>query len=330
MQEPFPALTHLILDFDDSHSLPAPLESLMLHSVTFPALPELLLFATHLVCLDLENIPHSGYFPPEAIVVGLAELANLKSLTIGFESPLSRPDWDNRRPPPPKCTILPALTRFEFKGVSEYAEDLVAQIDAPLLDSIYVTFFHQLIFNIPQLARLMRRTARLQALNEVHVDFVDDGVQVESRSPTRIFDEKSGLKVLCDELDSQLSPLAQVFTSIFPLICVVEYLYIYASRSRYLPSQCCQWHRDIENMQWLEILHPFTAVKNLYLNTKFAQRIVPALLVRERVTVVLPALENLFLEEHMPSGPFLETIGLFVAARQLLGHPVAISRWIKN
>jgi hypothetical protein len=330
MQEPFPALTHLILDFDDSHSLPAPLESLMLHSVTFPALPELLLFATNLVCLDLGNIPHSGYFPPEAIVVGLTEFANLKSLTIGFESPLSRPDWESRRPPPPKRTVLPALTRFEFKGVSEYAEDLVAQIDAPLLDSIYVTFFHQLIFDIPQLARLMSRTARLQALNEVHVDFVDDGVQVESLPPTRTFDEKSGLKVLCDELNSQLSSLAQVFTSIFPSIYTVEHLYIYTSRSRYLPSQCCQWHRDIENMQWLEILHPFTAVRNLYLNIKFAQRIAPALLVRERATDELPALENIFLEEHIPSGPFLDAIGQFVAARQLLGLPIAILRWIRT
>jgi hypothetical protein len=33
------------------------------------------------------------------------------------------------------------------------------------------------------------------------------------------------------------------------------------------------------------------------------------------------------LEELKPSGPVQEAIGQFVAARQLLGHPVAVSRW---
>ena len=50
-------------------------------------------------------------------------------------------------------------------------------------------------------------------------------------------------------------------------------------------------------------------------------------LVEERVTDVLPALENLFLEELNPSGPVQEAVGQFVAARQLLDHPVVVSRW---
>jgi hypothetical protein len=284
----------------------------------------LLLFATNLVCLNLGNIPHSGYFSPEAIVVGLTGLANLKYLTIGFESPLSRPDREIQRPPPPRRTVLPALTRFEFKGVSEYAEDLVAQINAPLLDSIYVTFFHELVFDIPQLARLMRRTTGFETLNQAHVDFGNYRVQVESLPPTRTFDEKSGLKVLCDELNTQFSSLIQVFTSIFPSIYMVEHLYIYTSR--HLLSQ---WHRDIENMQWLEILHPFTSVKKLYLNRKFAQRIALALLVRKRVADMLPALENLFLERRRPWEPVQDfrDIRQFVAARKLLGRPVAVSHW---
>ena len=278
----------------------------------------------HLVHLTLWNIPHSGYFSPEAIVTGLAVLANLKSLTIEFESPRSRPDQESRRPPPPTRTVLPALTRFEFRGASEYLEDLVARIDAPLLDSICITFFHQLIFDIPQLAQFMRRTTRFQALNEAHVDFDYYGVQVGSLPPTRTFDEKSRLRISCRELDWQLSSLAQVFTSFFPSIYMVEHLYIYGPR--YLPSQ---WQDDIENMQWLEIFHPFTAVKNLYVSKEFARCIAPALqeLVGERVTDVLPALESLFLEELQPSGPVQEAIGQFVAARQLLGHPVAVSHW---
>ena len=126
------------------------------------------------------------------------------------------------------------------------------------------------------------------------------------------------------ELDWQLSSVAQVITSFFPSIYRVEHLYVYGSR--YLPSQ---WEDDIENMQWLEIFHPFIAAKNLYVSKKFAQCVAPAMqdLVGEMVTDVLPALESLFLEELQPSGPAREAIGQFVAARELLGYPVAISNW---
>jgi hypothetical protein len=121
--------------------------------------------------------------------------------------------------------------------------------------------------------------------------------------------------------------LAQVFTSPFPSIRMVERLYI--SGSRYLPSQ---WQDDIEGMQWLEVFRPFTSVKNLYVSKEFAQYIASALkdLVGERMTGVLPALETLFLEEPHPSGPVQEAIEQYVAARQLLGHTVTVSRWDKT
>ena len=109
MQEQFPALIHLSLHLDSScllaPALPdeflggsAPhLQSLGLSSIPFPALPKLLLSATHLVRLSLRNIPHSGYISPEAIITGLAVLTNLKSLTIKFRFALSGPGMEDRR-----------------------------------------------------------------------------------------------------------------------------------------------------------------------------------------------------------------------------------------
>ena len=158
-------------------------ESLELNRIPFPALPNLLLSATDLVSLTLLNIPHSGYISPEVIVTHLAMLANLESLDIQFESPLSLPDGASRRPPLPTRTVLPALTRFQFFGVSNYLEDLVARIDTPLLDSIDITFCHLLISDIPQLAKFIRRTTRIQALNEAHVDFHYYGLVVQSLPP---------------------------------------------------------------------------------------------------------------------------------------------------
>ena len=250
-------------------------------------------------------------------------MSYLSPLNSNPLTPLSCPDRERRYPPPLTRTALHALTRFEFKGVSEYLEYIVARIDTPLLDSIRITFFQQLIFDIPQLAQFMRRTTRFQTLNEADMIFNDTSVQVGYLPPTWTLDENFGLRISCRDLEWQVSSLAQVITSFFPSIYIVEHLYIHWPQ--HLPSR---WQDDIENI-WLEILYPFSAVKSLYISKTFVKCIAVALqeLVGERVTDVLPALESLFLEELPPSGPVREAIGQFIAARQLLGRPVAISNW---
>ncbi len=103
----------------------------------------------------------------------------------------------------------------------------------------------------------------------------------------------------------------------------MEHLYIWDS---FLPPR---WQDDIEDGQWLEVLHPFTNVKFLYISRELTPFIAHALqeLVGERVIEVLPALQILFLGELHLSGPVQEAIGKFVAARQLTGHPVILSHW---
>jgi hypothetical protein len=105
----------------------------------------------------------------------------------------------------------------------------------------------------------------------------------------------------------------------------VEALYIFEKK-----LSGPRWQDDIESSQWLELFHPFTAAKALYISREFSPRVVPSLqeLVGERVTEVLPALQSLFLEETPPSGTLIqEAIEQFVAARQLSGHPITVSRW---
>ena len=188
MQEKFPALTHLKLRLSSGNSdsaLALPdgflggsflrLQSLELYSIPFPALSKFLLSATDLVRLVLSDIPHFGYFSysPEAIVTVLSSLINLKYFSIIFKCQFSsRSDLERRGPRPETRTVLPALTDFVFEGFSGYLESVVAQIDVPLLESILITFSHQPIFVIPQLAKFMRRTTtstRFQEPNEAHV-----------------------------------------------------------------------------------------------------------------------------------------------------------------
>ena len=146
MQEPFPELDHLLLSsngemvpvFPDSFlgkSAPR-LRHLNFRRIAFPALPKLLLSATHPVTLLLYDIPHSGYLSPEAIVTALSTLINLETVLLRFQLPRSSPKWESRRSPAPigLLTLLPVLTDFRFKGSSEYSDDFVARIDAPRLD----------------------------------------------------------------------------------------------------------------------------------------------------------------------------------------------------
>ena len=338
MQVQFPALIHLRLEasYYDYPRLILPdgflegcaprLQSLTLNFVEFPALPKFLLSATDLVRLTLWSF--FNYISPEAIVTGLAASSNLESLVIEYRSPTSFSDTDPRCPPPLTRTVLPAVTRFEFGGKSNDLEDLVAWIDTPLLDSIWIVLRQcQSRLHIPQFAEFMRRTTRFQTLNEAYVNIDDEAVQVESLPPTQSFHDRTGMRITSTrlELDWQLLYLAEVFTSFFPSIFMLERVYIYGPE--YLPSS--PWQYLVMDLDWLEMLQPLTAVKSLYGCKEFAKSIAPVLqeLVGERATDVLPALECLFLEDFQSSGPVQEAIGQFVAARRFLGRPVAVFHW---
>jgi len=329
MQVPFPELTDLQL-FSYGEMLPVIPDSFLggsaprlriftLDSISFPGLPNLLLSANHLVYLRLTDIPHSGYISPEAMAAFLSVLSSLESFQLQFQSPQSHPDWESRSLPPPKRSILPSLDYFLFKGVTEYLEDLVTFIDAPQLNTLYITFFNQIDFDTPRIAQFINRTPKLKK-RDAHVQFNDDFACVGLPPRSRTLE----IAISCKEPDWQLSSVAQVCNSSFHPLSMVEDLYI--------EHQCLQlvWENDaIENTLWLELLLPFTAVKNLYLSKEFAPGIAAALqdLVGARITEVLPSLQKIFVEE-LRLGPLQENIWQFAGARRRhSGHPIAISVW---
>jgi len=146
--------------------------------IPFPVLPSLISYAIDLVDLELYDIPQSGYISPDSMVTCLSTFTSLESLRIEFEYPRPRPIKERGRLPPQTRSALPALTCFSFRGVSEYLEDLVAGIDAPFLEELNITLFHQLILDTQQLAQFISRTPNLKAHNEAHVTFLDGAVQV--------------------------------------------------------------------------------------------------------------------------------------------------------
>jgi hypothetical protein len=336
MQVPFPELTVLRLWSSD---LKAPIVSdsflggssprlreIWLKAVPFPGLPKLLLSATHLTEIRLDDITRSGYISPETMVTCLSALTSLKSLHLDFLL-ISRPDWETRHPPSQPRSVLPALTDIQFKGTSEYLEDLLACIDAPQLNALFLSLVNQIDLDVPKLAQFISRTPMFKTLDEARVGFCGDAVRLTLSSPTFGFE---GLKIqfFCEESYRQLSTLARVWTSFSPLLSMVDNLSVHEVESWPL-----HWQDNIENSQWLELLRPFTAVKSLYVSEEFVPVITAAALqelVRERMTQLLPTLQNLFLEGLRRWGPVRKGIGLFIAAREPFGHPIAVSLWIKD
>ena len=188
----------------------------------------------------------------------------------------------------------------------------------PQLNYFCTFLFNQIDFDTPRLAQFIDRTPKFWK-NDARVQFFDTTAGV-----TLLASACLEIAILCEEPDWQLSSVAQVCNSL-PLLSMVEDLYVEHRYSKPV------WKNDaIENTLWLELLLPFPAVKNLYLSKEFAPGIAAALQELVGITEVLPGLQNIFVEELDPLGPFQQYAGQFVAARQLSDCPIAISVWNKN
>lgn len=149
MKEPFPVLTTLELRLYHGRSRPVILDSLCggsvprlrvldLTGLPFSAARNLLLSTSDLVYLCLWDIPTSqNPSEPEEIATCLSAMTKLESIELGFGSSF-HPYRASRHslPPPIPCILLPVLTLFWFQGNSVYLEDLMAHIDAPLLNGV--------------------------------------------------------------------------------------------------------------------------------------------------------------------------------------------------
>jgi hypothetical protein len=334
MQEPFPALRHIFMAMHTSNDVSvfpceflggsAPsLQTINLQGIPFPALPALLLSTSDLVTMKLHDIPQTGYISPEAMVSSLATLTRLSDLLIGFQSPDSRTHQISL--PPTTRTVLPALTSFEFRGVCGYLEDFLARIDAPLLHTIWIYYFNQLVdFDVPQLRRFIDHSENLNQPTRCYVHFQHSLVSFGATPVTHIhkfFDDfplHIVVRILCEGIDLQVSHLAQALNQISAVLSNVVHFAIGYN------SNCDSVSPDPEGMddiEWLQLLLPFSSVKTLFVSREFAGHISRSLeyIAAVMATEVLPALEMLCLEDHTVS-----SIHEFIAIRRESGHPVTI------
>ena len=332
MKKPFPVLTRLNIRSDDRNVPVLPirflgrstpcLREITLSGIPYPTLPALLLSTNILVALELRRIPPTGYISPDAMVRCLATLPRLVTFDIQFQSVTPRPEPTR---PPVARIVLPALTSFEFKGASEYLEDLVARIDSPQLDRILIVYLNQLVdFQVAQLSKFIERSVALTPFRHAQVKFSSDKVcfdmcrhefrrseshPTSCRPPTRTV-------ISCRGIDWQVSHIAQVVTQFSATLSNIVHLK-FEFPDELPPPQV----EGADGADWLLLLHQFSAVQTLDVPGKLARHVVLALegIPQEMVADVLPSLDLINLEGQ-PASSFEN----FVAARRLSGHPVTI------
>ncbi|KAI9449521.1 hypothetical protein F5148DRAFT_1379287 [Russula earlei] len=250
-------------------------------------------------------------------------MSRLETLRLGFQSPRSHPDPASRSPLPLTRSVLPRSHQTCVPRRSRVLGGLLAQIEIPVLNQLWIEFFMDLDFVVPQVHQLISHTESFKTFHAASVYISNHTVLFSIWSETNHSPDLS-VAISCRDLDYQLSSLAQFCNSslLLPTLTHLDIMIRLNSQPH--------WNDDMETIQWLELLGPFTAVKSLRLQIDdpvrrhFCQALEE--LAGERVTEVLPSLRTIIFsslrgQEHGP-----ESIEGFVAARKLAGHPVAVHR----
>lgn len=127
------------------------------------------------------------------------------------------------------CTTRPqGLDDINFYGNCEYLEDVVSQIDTPVLDNITITLFDRPVFDTPLLLDFIYRTENLKAPHRAEMSFSSLYIKVELFRREEGVDHKVlDLSISCSVPDWPLSSLAQICGSLLAPLSALEHLDIY-------------------------------------------------------------------------------------------------------
>ena len=200
------------------------LRHLTLQGIGLPKNLPLLSSSITLSTLSLTNIGASSYFPPGHLVTQLQGLPHLEELSIGFAIPVPVPNSEREllHPPIPPVT-LPSLRRLKFRGVAVYLDNLVAQINTPLLERLHLTLFFELAFTLVNLTEFIQRTESFRCLVS-QVTFNKSGVSINAGHYEQPGIEKFTLHVNCKCLDWQIDSATQVCIALGRVVSAVEEL----------------------------------------------------------------------------------------------------------
>ncbi|KAH9081474.1 hypothetical protein EDB83DRAFT_549115 [Lactarius deliciosus] len=328
IEEPFLELEELVLLSEDTRGLALPsgfrwgprLHSLDLTRIASPALPQLLSPSLDLVDLQLQEIPNDGYFSPNEFANALSGMTQLRSLSLHF---LSSPGRSHRNDFGVASllrerVVLPALTSLNYRGISTYLDSLVARIDAPCLENLEITFFHQLTLDVSRLSQFVYQIEAQKSHDQADVLISQHAISItftRRGNPARI-----RLQVSCEQFDWKLSSLARICGN-FPYFTFgVGDLRIETTQLSSLSGH------DVDGEQWMELIRLFNGTERFHLVTELATDILHALQTEgELAPGVLYSLKHVYMQVPEPHGESLPTAAKsFATSRRRSGRPVKV------
>ncbi|KAH9057859.1 hypothetical protein EDB87DRAFT_975753 [Lactarius vividus] len=325
ISEPISELEKLVLLSQDNVQLTLPnafwwghrLRTLHSTRIAIPSLPQLLSPSQDLVDLQLHEIPRVGYFPPEAFANALCGMTQLETLSLHFLSLPPRRNYLGFPLPPGDHVVLPALTRFKYRGTSKYLDCLVGRIDAPRLGDIDITFFNQPTLDASQLGLFVNRIEMWRSPLRAEILFSEGVISITFIQP-RAF-KRLGLQISCEQLGWRLFSISQICGHFSSFLFNVEDLDIKTNGLSSVPD-------DMDDEQWQQPIRPFDNVKDLRVAGDLATDILRALRpTDEGHNIVLPALRYLYVQgTTFVNVPSRDSIESFLILRQLSNHPVQL------
>ena len=298
------------------------LRHLALHGIGLPKGLPLLSSSIILSSLSLTNIRACCYFPPVDLVTQLQGLPLLEELSIGFAIPIPLLSNEGDSLPFPILPVtLPTLRKLTFRGVDIYFDNLVAQIDAPLLEQLTFTLFFDTTFTLVNMTKFVSRIEGFECPS-ARIYFQRDCVSIDAGHHKQRRPEKLSLRVNCERLDWQFDSAAQLCSALRKVMSTVDDLTLDFQPYR-MPSD---WENTRDDMLWNELLLPFLGVKTLYIDNPlltldFSQALESATGVL--VLELLPELQEL--DAGLNSGRVMEAFSVFAETRRSLGRPVHVT-----
>ena len=296
------------------------LRRLALHGIGLPSGLPLLTSAISLSTLTLTHIGAFCYFPPRHLVTQLQDLPHLEELSIGFAVPVPLPGSERELLPAPIPPVtLPTLRRITFLGVDVYLDNLVAQINTPLLEQLTLTLFFDLAFTLANLTEFIHRTEGLGCL-VARVAFNKDGASINvGHYETRDIG-KFSLRVNCEPLDWQIDSATLVCSALGKVLMTVEELTLDLDADE-MPSD---WEDALDSMLGYELLLPFIGVKKLHIGPLLTLELSQALhsVPGELVLELLPALQEFEVQLDIDHAKNL--FSAFVETRKSVGRTVTL------
>ena len=301
-------------------TLQAPdLRRLSLHGISPPIGFPLLSSTIALSTLSLTRIGAASYFPPGRLVTHLRDLPHLEELSIGFAVPIPLPSSEKELLPAPMSHVkLPNLRQLTFQGVDVYLDNLVAQINTPLLKQLNLTLFFDLTFTLVNLTKFIHRTKGFRCL-VARVMFKKGGASVDAGH----YYEQYGianignlsLHINCNPLDWQIDSVTQVCGALGNVMSAVEELTLDLDAH----GMPLDWENTLDSTMWHALLLPFIGVEKLRIGFSLTHELSQALkpVAGGLVAELLPELQEL--EVHAKS-PF----STLVKARKSVDRPVLL------